>query len=179
MFSLFDFTSPFYNGFNEWSKMYRELCERIENDMRFDEETKPCKKDCGKDKCEYHSEVFEDGKLKERVEKKWENGKLIKDEYYNAEKALGDGPEFNKFKAEKKKLPENCCYLKNNKVKIDAERYEQLVKDASAKEKLEKDNRCLVDEVERLNEMIADANRQNQKLKKQIDEIKKTLFPEK
>lgn len=147
------------NGASEW-------VEDIINEAMKNEKTKSYFKTKG---C-----LFNDGKLTEKYEKEYVNGKCTKDEHYEAPKTIEDNTtdecENSECRNDLKKMSRNASLVK--KVKLQSARISELTEENNALMSQIKDMTSYIDG---LNDKIKKAELEKAELKAKLDKVKSCL----
>lgn len=118
--------------------------------------------------------LFNDGKLAEKYEKEYVNGKCTKDEHYEAPKTIedntGDGCENSECRNDLKKMRRNASLLK--KVKLQSTRICELTKENNA---LMSQINDMASYIDGLNDKIKKAELEKAELKAKLDKVKSCL----
>lgn len=120
-----DLFRPFDEVMQDWLKPLNKCDEKKKNDEKkpcCSKESKPCADDEVHSWCRKKEVKQVNGDVTYRSDKEWKDGKLVKEDVFDPKKALSETTEGGKCDHNR-----FCGKKKDGSVRIDAERYEQLV----------------------------------------------------
>ena len=122
-----DLFKPFERLTQEWFRPAEEADEECEEKKACcDKESKPCAEDECHSWCRQKEVKKVNGDVKYRSDREWKDGKLVKNEVYDPKKAI-DSPKCDKKACKASEGKKERVRNDEAKVRIDRERYEQLI----------------------------------------------------